>query len=46
MSMLDTFFFVKFYLLWEGEFAVTVRVEEIDQALALNKAGAEVVVVL
>lgn len=31
--------------LWEAEFTITVRVEEFNKTLALNEAGAEVVVV-
>lgn len=36
----------KFYLLWEAEFTIAVRVKEFNETLALNEAGAEVVVVL
>ena len=36
----------KFYLLWEAEFTIAVRVKEFNETLTLNEAGAEVVVVL
>jgi len=36
----------KLYLLWEAKFTIAVRVEEFNETLALNEAGAEVVVVL